>query len=478
MKYRHALCLYPYLTDQNPGIGIFPPTGLEYVATALKGHVERISLVDLRHERNLQPIENMRRFIEDEGVDLIGVSFCWQARYKKIIDYINQLPADRMIVVGGREATNNVEDIFQKCPNVDLVVRAEGEQTMVEIADGKPREEILGLSYRGPDGLIVHNPHRPLQHIEDIAPPDRSLRRSRYFPVLRGLRLLPMEFDTILGSRGCPYKCKFCTFNLNPLGQKREYEARSPESVVDEIATSPARMIQFADDNFFVKPSRAEKICDLLIERGIKKVYSVNARMEIYKNPELLEKAYNAGFRILLLGIESPTDRILKQLDKGFNTQEVREAFKVFSRFPFWYHGYFIYGNIGETQEEMLRIPDFAHELGLHAIGLSQLHMDKFTPLRQEVESTPGYWISPNGHVYSQEYDKKKLRQIRNKIRNRFWYRPGQIHKMFSTLRSGGILTTGHILRLSLLFPWLLWDYAASRTSRSLRRRQQFATVL
>jgi radical SAM superfamily enzyme YgiQ (UPF0313 family) len=478
MRYRHALCLYPYLTDQTPGIGIFPPTGLEYIATALKGHVDRISLVDLRHEIALQSIEKMRRFIQDQGVDLIGISFSWQARYKKIIDYINKLPADRTIVVGGREATNNVEDIFQKCANVDLIVRAEGEQTIVEIADGKPHEEILGLSYRGKDGKIIHNANRPLQHIEEIAPPDRTLRRSQYFPILRGVNLLPMEFDTILGSRGCPYKCKFCTFNLNPLGQKREYEARSPESVVDEIAASPARMIQFADDNFFVKPSRAEKICDLIMERGIKKIYSVNARLEISKNPALLEKAYNAGFRILLLGIESPTDRILAQLDKGFNTQQIREAFEVFKNFKFWYHGYFIYGNIGETEEEMLRIPDFAHELGLHAIGLSRLHMDKFTPLRKVVEETPGYWIGPNGHVYSKDFDKARLRSIRNKIRNRFWYRPGQMKKIFSTLIQNEIVTPRQLFRLSLFTPWIAWDYIASRTERYLRHRSSSAASL
>ena len=53
MKYRHALCLYPYLSDPV-GIAIFPPMGLEYVAAALKGHVHRISLVDLRHERRLR----------------------------------------------------------------------------------------------------------------------------------------------------------------------------------------------------------------------------------------------------------------------------------------------------------------------------------------------------------------------------------------------------------------------------------------
>jgi len=469
MKYQHVLCLYPYAKDQSPGIGIFPPTGLEYIATALKGHVGKITLIDLRHEPAFQSMNTLHEFIRRENVDLIAVSLSWQWKYHRLCDYIAQLPADRMIVVGGRQASDNVEDVFNRCPNVRVIVRGEGEQTIAEFADDKPLDQILGLSFRQ-DGKIVHNANRPLQPVEQIPPPDRTLRRSRYFPVLRGKRLIPMEFDTILSSRGCPYKCKFCTFNLNPLGQKREYEARSPEAVVDEIAASSADIIQFADDNFFVFPSRIEKICDLLIQRGIKKLYAANARLEVSKNPKMLEKAYQAGFRILLLGIESASDRILEQLDKGFTTAQVREAFKVFRQFPFFYHGYFIYGNIGEKEEEMLAIPDFAHELGLHAIGLSQLHMDKFTPLRKVVESTPGYWISPNGHVYNKEFDKTRLLKIRNKIRNRFWYRPAQIYKIFSTLNHTGLFTPDRFLSLGLSLPWVGYDYLATRTKKSFSR--------
>ncbi|MFA5864998.1 MAG: radical SAM protein [Phycisphaerae bacterium] len=469
MKYRHALCLYPYLVDHSSGIGIFPPTGLEYIATALKGHVDRITLIDLRHERGLQSMRNMLGFIEREKVDLICLSFCWKAKYGKVIGYIRQLPSDRMIVVGGREATANVDDLFNKCPNVQVVVRGEGEETIVEFADGRPWEEILGLSYRK-DGGIVHNDNRPLQSVESIVPPDRTMRRTKYVPVIRGLKLLPLEFDTVLSSRGCPYKCKFCTFNLNPLGQKREYEARSAESVVEEIASTSARFIQFADDNFFVTPSRAQRICDMLIERGIKKIYCANARLEVSKNPQILEKAYKAGFRVLLLGIESATDRILKQLDKGFTTDQVRDAFKVLRQFPFWYHAYFIYGNIGETEQEMLEIPKFAGELGVHAITLSQLYMDKFTPLREVVENTPGYWISPNGHVYCKEFDKHKLLKIRNKIRNRFWYRPGHIVKMLSSLKQTEIMNYRDLLRLGIVLPWVGFDYLAKRAQKILQR--------
>ena len=146
MRYRHALCLYPYIVDQRPGIGIFPPTGLEYVATALKGHVDRITIIDLRHERALQPIEQLNRFIERQGVDLLCVSIGWHARYNKICERVAKLPPHITTICGGYEATEQVDDILQRCPNMDGVVRGEGEQTVAEIADGKPWDQILGLS--------------------------------------------------------------------------------------------------------------------------------------------------------------------------------------------------------------------------------------------------------------------------------------------------------------------------------------------
>lgn len=477
MPYRHALCLYPYPVDQSPGIGLFPPTGLEYVATALKGRVERISLIDLRHERSLQSPLKMSEFIRRD-VDLVCVSISWRARYREVCDYISRLPADRTIVVGGREASDNVEDVFKRCPNVGAVVRGEGEQIIQELADGRPWDQILGLSHRR-NGQFVHNPNRPLQPIEEIVPPDRRLRRSRYFPIFRGIPLLPVEFDTVLGSRGCPYQCKFCTFSLNPLGQKREYVARSPESIVDEIQASPARMIMFADDNLFLNPGRIERLCDLLIERGIDKRYLANARIEVSRHPQVLEKAYRAGFRVLLLGIESPTDRILEQLGKGFTTAQIRDAFKVLRRFPFFYHAYFIYGNLGETETEMLAITDFARELGVHSLGLSKLRVDKFTPLRAQIEQTPGYKISSHGFVYSREFDKKRLRRIRNRIRNRFMFREGQLAKSYSALSGLDIFTTRNLVRLGFVVPLLFGGYAVQRGAKAFRHlRQKLESML
>lgn len=464
--YRHAMCLYPYPSDQRPGIGIFPPTGLEYVATALKDHVDRISLIDLRHEPTFQSVERLGRFVRNEGVDLVCVSLTWKARYRRICQTIAALPPQLTTVVGGHQATDEVEDVLARCPNVDLVVRGEGEETIVEIARRRPWPQILGVSYRD-NGRIVHNANRPPLPLSQIQPPDRRLRRVCYVPVLRGRPLVDLEFDTVLSSRGCPYHCKFCTFSLNPLGQKRRYEARDPESVVEEIASSSARIIQFADDNFFVQPSRVFRICELLTERKIEKRYVANARLEIARNPALLEAAWRAGFRMLLLGIESASDRTLEQLDKGFTTAQIREAFTTLRRFPFWYHGYFIYGNPGETEQEMLAIAGFARELGVHAIGLSQLHLDRYTPLRKIVEETPGYTISPNGHVYSPQFDKRRLLTIRNRIRNRFWYRPSHVARIVRTLRRADLLSDRQLMDLAVRLPLLLWDYLAFRSRKA-----------
>ena len=473
MKYRHALCLYPYLSDPV-GIAIFPPMGLEYVAAALKGHVHRISLVDLRHERRLRSPARMAEFLR-QGVDLICVSINWKSDYRQVCDYVSRLPSGPTIVVGGREATEHVEDVFQRCPNVDVVVRGEGEQTIQELADGKPWGQILGLSYRQ-NGHVVHNPNRPLQPIEDIVPPDRSLRRNRYAPTAWGVPLWPAEYDMILGSRGCPYHCKFCTFSLNPLGQKRDWVARSPESVVDEIEASKGDMIMFADDNFFFKPAWVERICDLLIERRIDKRYYANARIEVAKYPHVLEKAYRAGFRMLLLGIESATDRILDQLGKGFNTRQIRDAFTVLRRFPFYYHAYFIFGNVGETEEEMMAIADFAGELGVHGMTLCKLRVDEFTPLRKLVESTPGYWVSSHGNVYSKEFDKKRLRRIRNRIRDRFLCGRGQLSRSLSALDRCEILTYRQMLRLGFMAPLFLLSYLDYRSRKAVYRlRRRFA---
>ena len=302
-------------------------------------------------------------------------------------------------------------------------MRGEGEEIIKQVVTGVPFEEIRGLSYRR-DGRIVHNENQVLPDLEHIAFPDRSLRRHEYFWGRDDVRFSRATFDTVLTTRGCPFKCKFCTFSLNPLGQKREYTERPVESVIEELKTITADIVLFSDDNFFTNPQRSEQLCDLIIESNIRKTFIVQARIDIAKHRRS-SKRRKAGFRIFLIGIESPHDRILEQLQKGITQQQVRDAFAVLTQYNFFLHGYFIYGNIGETEEEMLYIPKFAKEIKLDSISFQKLRVEKFSPLKEVVESTPGYYYKHiGGPVYSDRYGPKELKHIRNRIRSEFYNVP------------------------------------------------------
>jgi len=135
----------------------------------------------------------------------------------------------------------------------------------------------------------------------------------------------------------------------------------------------------------------------------------------------LLDKMARAGFKVLLIGIESPHDRILSQLDKGFDSKAIREAFSVLRNYPIYYHGYFIYGNIGETEEEMLFISQFAKEIQLDSITFQKLRIERFSPLREIAEKTPGYHVTAKGELYSDAYCHAALKKIGRRIKFSFY---------------------------------------------------------
>ena len=452
MKYKHALFLYPYI-ESSIGMCLFPPTGLEYVATSAKGHVGKVTVVDLRYDKVLCDPDKLAEFIRKD-IDLVCVSVSWNRQVDEVYRLLDLLPEEMPLVVGGYKATEDVDEIFKRCRNVDIIVRGEGEETIKEIADGILLENILGLSYRS-NGKVVHNKNRPLPDINTIAPPDRSLRQYKYSMMSNGTRVTGVTFDTILGSRGCPFTCKFCTFNLNLLGQKREYSSRSAESVVREIEEISADIILFSDDNFFTEPKRAEEICDMIIARKIKKRFVAQTRIDLAAYPVLLKKIEKAGFKMLLLGIESPHDRVLKFFNKGFDQATIRKRLSVLSKEPIFCHGYFIYGNIGETEEEMLYISKFSKEVGLDSIAFSKLRIDKYSPLKEVVNNSPGYHLTVRGEVYSDKYSHSDLKKIHRKLRFSF-YTPLQVMKIAVKLLRVRFFTFAEIISFTAVLPLLL----------------------
>lgn len=411
--FHHVLCIFPYRRTRSSRTSV-PPLGLEYIAAVLRPYAKRIDLVNFRHERT----PSTQPFLRPE-TDLVCYSINWRLDLELIRDDIKALPPGVMTILGGRTATENPRYWLEACPNVDAVVCGDGEQAMAEIAQGRPWSEVAGLVYRGDDGQLVFNPPCANMPLSDDLMPARDLRRQPYYLTSKGIST-GVKMDLAVGSRGCPFKCKFCSFAINPWGVKRSWTPRSPESIVREIKQIDADLIIFVDDLFTHEPDRVAEICDLLIASKIRKHYIVNARLEIAKRPDVIRKMEQAGFLALLIGVESTQDATLKSMGKGFTVEQVRQRFEVLRKSKMLIDAYFIVGNIGETEEQMLSTASFARSIGVDLIHVSRLRSEPHSGLRELVEQTPGYHIDADGFVYSDGYSAQHIANLRKRIDLRF----------------------------------------------------------
>jgi radical SAM superfamily enzyme YgiQ (UPF0313 family) len=437
--YRHVLCVYPYRGDDRTGSG-WPPLGLEIVAAALQPYAEDIDVIDLRHEHR-----EAGAFVRDE-TDLVCFSVNWECQVDFVRAQISSVPPEVLTVVGGRHATEDPEGWLAACPNVDVLVRGDGEDIVADISDGRPLEQIDGISFRR-DGKIVHNSAGRSAPVRNTLYPRRGLRHYTYTLDLGGVK--GRRFDTVASSRGCPFNCRFCSFSRNPWGTKRAWSARSPESVVREIEQSDADIIGFLDDIFTHDVDRVAAICDLLVARGVRKRYAVNARIEIARRPDILRKMQDAGFSLLLLGIESAQDSTLRSMKKGFDTAKARECFRVLRRSSMLLLGYFIVGNIGETESQMRQIVPFARELGLDLLNLCLLRNETYSGLDELIARTPGYHTAPGADkvVYSDRYSVAHLRRLQGRMLRQF-YTPGQLLHVGTRALRNGLVTPGMLARI------------------------------
>jgi radical SAM superfamily enzyme YgiQ (UPF0313 family) len=388
---------------------------LEYVAAALRPYAEKIELINFRHQRKPGTLPFLR-----PETDLVCYSINWRMNLTLIRDDINALPPGVTVILGGRTATEDPRYWLDACPNVAAVVCGDGEQAMAEIGRQRPWSEVAGLVHRGSDGQLVFNPPRANVPMDDDLMPARDLRRGPYYLTSKRVST-GIKIDLIAGSRGCPYNCKFCNFAINPWGVKRCWTPRSPASIVREIEQIDADLILFVDDVFTHQPDRVAEICDLMIAKGIRKYFIVNARSEIASRPDVLRKMEQAGCIALLIGIESTQDATLKSIGKGFNIQQVRQRFGVLRQSKMILNAYFIVGNLGETEEQMLSTVPLARSMGVDLILVSPLRNEPYSGLAELVQATPGYHIDADGMVYSDRYSADHIADLRKRIYSCFY---------------------------------------------------------
>ncbi len=133
-------------------------------------------------------------------------------------------------------------------------------------------------------------------------------------------------------------------------------------------------------------------------------------------------------------------------------------------------HGYFILGNIGETEEEMLAVAPFARELGLDTLALSSLRNERYSGLEELVARNPGYHIGPDGKIYSDEYPPERLRRIWHEVSRRF-YTPRQMRRVLWKLVRNRVITPGVIRRLPRFLVRKALELRRQRKARRARER-------
>jgi radical SAM superfamily enzyme YgiQ (UPF0313 family) len=428
--FKHVLCVYPYRKDLKK-FRFIPPLGLELIGKVIEPYARELDIIDLRYE-----LSSTSNFLRPE-TDMVCFSVNWQRRVELLREEILSVPPDIFTILGGRHATEDPEGWLASCPNVDAVVRGDGEEVMEDLCKGVPLENIPGLSFRNGGG-IIHNSIRRLGAIKDQVYPNRSLRRYTYEVEVQNIST-GVELDMFSASRGCPFKCTFCSFNFNPWGEKRNWSGRSPESIVEELAQIKAPLVGFTDEIFTHDMDRVARICDLILDRGIRKKYVINARLEIARRPDVIRKMELAGFAMLLLGIESAQDKTLRSMRKGFNTAKIREYFDVLRDRSMLLHGYFIVGNIGESVAEIEQILPFARELGLDTVNLTLLRNSLYSGLDKMVAQNSDYHVTPTGKVYSDHCSIEELKQLRRKLVNEF-YTKRQYIRILNKMRRSGLL--------------------------------------
>ncbi|MEM4723570.1 MAG: radical SAM protein, partial [Candidatus Hadarchaeum sp.] len=244
-----------------------PPLGLAYLASMIRGDHD-VKIVDAVAEG--YDLENLGRIIRSYDPELIGLTATTSMMpdaYEtvKVAKKINE---NVKIVLGGPHVTFLPEVTMQECPQVDFIVRGEGEHTFKELVDSlekkKDLKDILGLSFQH-NGRVINNPPRgPVENVDDIPMPAYDLLPMKKY------RAGKIEFGTVITSRGCPFNCIFCSSSLQ-FGKK--WRGHSVARTLEELSVLRReygkREIEFLDDTFTLQRSRAIALADEIRKEGL-----------------------------------------------------------------------------------------------------------------------------------------------------------------------------------------------------------------
>src|SRR5271157_5011908 len=282
----------------------------------------------------------------------------------------------------GPHVTTLPERSLKEGTAIDFVVRREFDYATVEFANGKPLNEILGVSYRSPNGEIIHNADRPAVEDLDALPDVVDVYKRDIDPRRYNVPFLLYPFVSLYTTRGCPAQCTFCLWPQTLSGHP--WRKRSSDDVAREMAKAKdywpyVKEFFFDDDTFNLQKARTVELCAKLKPVGL--TWSCTSR--VTTDFETLKAMKEAGCRLLIVGYESGDPQILKNIKKGATIERARQFTKDCHKLGLLVHGDFILGLPGETRETIKNTIAFAKELDVETIQVSVAHAYPGTELHE-----------------------------------------------------------------------------------------------
>ena len=305
-------------------------------------------------------LDEMYQRIMEKRWDIIGIGY-WTAQAPiafKLSEFIRN-NTNALLIHGGVHPTVCPEDSINYC---DYVVLYEGEEIFCEIVkivkENPPLSPfnkgglrgIKGISYKENGNLKITPPRSYIKDLDSIPFPRWELagdikQYNSPMHVTGGLRL------PIIGSRGCPYTCTFCS---SPLMWDRKVRWRKPIKIVDEMEEAIKKFninqFHFWDDNLMMKRNHITELCNEIIKRGLKVNWcGLTRASHINKHKDILSLMKEAGCVGMEIGIESFTEDSTELVRKGEGIEEMVEASRNMERAgiaPLYTHMFF---NPGET---------------------------------------------------------------------------------------------------------------------------------
>ena len=303
------------------------------------------------------------------GITAYSVKFPSAKRIAAIAkDYNSKIP----VVVGGQHATIMTDEVLSD-PNIDFVIKGEGELAFTEflrqLASFRQWETVESLSFKK-GHRFIHNSLRPLvENIDDLAFPARHCLHD-----LEHYNSSAMA--NLFASRGCPYQCTYCgTQNI----WTRSLRQHSPERVIEEIRSVKdeygSTFFTFHDDVFGLNKKCALELTKKMAKAKLGVTWSCLMKTNTVSE-ELIINMRKAGCTKIDMGVESGSDKVLKDVKKGSNSEKILWGGRMIKKHGFFLYAFLMIGLPTETEEDIKQTKEFLYKLKPHWAGLSI-----FTPI-------------------------------------------------------------------------------------------------